>query len=372
MKITLNLSYALIVLFVVSPLAQADVKINAAAGFDDNPHRLAEQFDPDASGFINLSLNYQEQLDTGLFVKLNLNRTSYNADNDANKTRWNFGAGYWHQFEDKDTLKFEFTNGDYDKTYVSRSTGEVGTSNNQPIGDRYDYSWSRALTEYNYRINKQHRITFKGEVYQKDYIDYSAFNLSNLDYQHLGFETKWRYRIAKNWFLYTGYRYRLRDYDGRVAKDTLGNDIADSNLEYTYHKLNVRARWRINKNNRINLQIFNEDKQDNFEGYYDTTYAGYDLSWRWKSDDDLMFNTRIRYLDYQSQNDIPESESEEEFNTSDNDGFVFSFTYQQTMWELKERSVNLFARAYVYDFEAVNPIYAYQRNLIEVGVKVEI
>ena len=348
----------------------AATKVSVLTGIDDNPFRLTNSLNAKHGFFINTDLDYSKRFKNGLSINFNADLTEFEARvKDASSTRWDLGAGYRYKFNKRSRIDFDVSTGELDKTFVSRTTGQVGTFNDQSIPDRYDYSWQAFEAKYQYRVNKQHRLGITAELYNKDYFDYQTLNLTNFDYQHLGLELDWRYRINKSWTLYTDLRTRKREYESREARTLQGDLISGSLLEYQYNRIAMTARWNISDKVRLSMQLFNEDKQDNFSGYYDTTFSGYSISWRRETDENAIITARFRYQDYQNQNNVSEDEFEEELDTNDNRGFVLSFSFRKPFWTFDKNTIDGYFRTSLYHFKAEQRIYEYNRQLFEVGLR---
>lgn len=357
-------------LCLVTSVVSAESRVSILTGIDDNPFRLTNSLNPKQGFFLSTRLDYDNRFKNGLSVDFSAKLTEFEARvKDASVARWNFGSGYRYKLSKKSRLDLNLSAGELDKTYISRATGRVGVFNNQSIADRYDYSWHAFQAKYQHRLNKKHRLTLTGQFYDRDYFDYSSLNLTNFDYKRAGLELDWRYRINKSWTLYTDYRVRTRAFDSREARTLQGDIILGSLLEYQYHRMSATTRWDVSQETRLSMQVFNDDKQDNSSGYYDTNFSGYSVSWRRKTTEDAIITARLKYQNYENKNNILGNEFEEELDTNDNRGFVLNFSFRKPLWEWDNNTVHGYFRASLYHFKAKQDIYEYNRQLVEVGVR---
>ena len=352
------------------PTANATLELGIVAGTDSNPFKLADQFKPQSSSYLLSTLAYRQKFDNGLYLKLKADIYTYKLDI-ANKNKQRVQLGFNHKFENKNVFDMAISAGSYDKTYVSRSTGEIGSSRGEQIPDRYNNQWLLANIDYRYRLNKHHTYTVFAENLIKDYENLSGFRLSNLDYQQMGMGLRWKYRLTKNFSLKSSFRYRHREFDDRRARTQFGFIIADSQLTYDYFRADIKTLWYLDKKQRLLAMIYKESKRDNYSGYYDRDSYNIALAWRYKTDSDSRINVKLKYVDYQSNNDISDNNQDEENNSVSHKGPILTVKYDKQLWQSNHYSIDGMVNAAWYKDSADNYIYEYQRSMIEVGLKLK-
>lgn len=375
----MNKPHLISALFVVAqsfviPVAFSSVALSLGAGTDDNPYRLADKFDLDSGRYLSTTFVYNGKFDNGVYVYLRANKLAFESQqSDADSNRQNVKLGFRHKFDNKDKFNITLSATNYDKTYVSRSTGQVGTSGGEEIPDRYDNRSFMLKTDYKFRLTAKHNITVLAELTNKDYEEQVSTSLSNLDYIQLGAGLRWRYKPEKTWYVETSFRYRDREYDDKRARDDAGKAIEDSELSYDYYRAAISSVWNINRQHRLSLKIQREDLHDNFSGYYDRETAKLALSWRYKPNKNSSLSTRLQYTDYRNSNkSVLEDDNElEDDNTSvDNHGTLLSINYRRLLWNLEHYKVEGYFKSKWYNYDAKRDIYRYQRSIFELGASV--
>lgn len=349
---------------------QADTQVSLLTGIDDNPFRLTNSLNAKQGFFLNAAVDYDNRFKNGLSINFSARAIEFEARvEDASSVRWDAGGGYRYQFNKSSRIDFEGSVGQLDKTYISRSTGRIGSFSGTSIPDRYDFVWQKAAAKYQNRLNKRNRIQLGVEYYNKDYFDYINLTLAKFDYQRIAVDANWRYRWNKDWTTYLDFRAKQRVYEDRRARTLQGDLIDGSDLEYQYNRVSINTRWNIDEEMRLSLRLFSEDRQDNHSGYYDTNFSGYSLSWRRKTEEDAIITARLRYQDYKNENNVTEDEFEEEQDTNDNRGFVLSFSFRKPFWNVGDVGIDGYFRTSLYHFKAEQRIYEYNRQLFEVGLR---
>ena len=361
----------------VIPAAYASVELTLGAGSDNNAFRLADKFDPESGRFYKTTFAYSDKFDNGMYVNLKATKTTFeskleNADSDKQDIK----LGFRHTFDSSNKFNFALSGSNYDKTYISRTTGLVGTSGGKEIEDRYDNRWWRLQSDYTFNLNDRHSLILFAELLDKNYEEVDGSDsLSNLDYRQLGTGVRWLYKPAKNWRLETSLRYRDREYDDKRARDDDGKSIEGSELSYDYYRALVSGIWSINKQHRLVFRAYREDLEDNYSGYYDRETVNASLTWRYRWDKRKnTLTTRLQYIDYRNANDLAQDESEQdedENNSVDNHGTVFSINYDRLLWKNQDYKVYGYVKGSWYNYDAPRDIYQYQRSILELGGSVK-
>ncbi|WDE03480.1 hypothetical protein SG34_019055 [Thalassomonas viridans] len=360
----------------VIPAAYSAVELSLGAGTDNNAFRLADKFDPESGRFYKTTFSYSDRFDNGVYVNLKATQTSFESKLDyADSDRQNLKLGFRHTFDNSNRFNFAVSGSNYDKTYISRTTGKVGTSGGKEIEDRYDNRWWRLQSDYTFNLSDKHSLNLFAELLDKNYEEVEGSDsLSNLDYRQLGTGGRWFYKPAKGWRLETSFRYRDREYDDKRARDDQGKSIENSDLSYDYYRFLFSGMWSINRQHRLVLRAYREDLNDNYSGYYDRETTNVSLSWRYRWDKNNTLNTRLQYIDYRNANDLSQDEGEldeDENDSVDNHGTVFTIDYQRLLWKNKDYKVNGYVKTSWYNYDAPRDIYQYQRSIVELGVSVK-
>ena len=349
--------------------SQSETKLHLSTGIDNNPYRFSKQFQDDIALYFDNRLRYKKQFDFGMFFVADFRTVSFEkVFDDASRKSNRFSLGYQYDFNKNHRLKGAISSGDYDKTYVSRSTGEIGTSQDQEIGNRYDYDWTGASLDYRFRINKQHRLYAEFDYIERDYDDYTSFGLSDLDYEQTAFKLRWRFRPNKDWLVRLEYQAKEREYLGKSDVDAQGTAVADNLLNYSNSRVNGFVSYQLTENHSIEVYARSETRDDNFEGYYNTDYTRNGVRWRWKIEDYGTLVHDINVRDQTSTTQISEDEFEEDYSSYDYTGNSLIVSYLYDIWENEDYKIDGYIRLTHNDFEAVQDIYTYERQRLEFGV----
>ncbi len=348
--------------------AHGNINATVSTGVNSNPFNLTNKLSPEEEYFTKLGVNLNYHFDNGFFVGAKAKDTKF-TDNRADITTYNANVGYRLTFDKYDRLDIRMAYSDYDKTYISRFTGKTATSRGQPIPDRYDNVKQELRLDYRHKINKKNIIRVRSYYQQKDYFDYIATSLSNLDYDEFMAQLAWKHNISKFWFINTVARFKDRYYDDKRAKDSAGNSIESSNLEYRYYRGNISSTWRLDKKQRVTLSFDHELKLGNYSSYFDRETTNAAINWRYKFDDKASLTLAVRYNDFRRNNEVIDDEVEEQDNSIDHNGYRLDAKYKKMLLKSEHYNLAGFIRANWLDDDSDREIYQYDRSTIELGVR---
>lgn len=367
--------------------ANAEVKLSLSTGIDTNPYRFSEAFKDDVALYFDNRLKYTYENDSGFFAGINLHSLSHNdAFDAANKKRHSFNLGYRYKFNKQHELKGMFRQGEYNKTYISRNTGQLAMVNGVSIADRYDFGWSDIKLDYNFKLNKKHKLYAGVDFQKKNYVDFTELGISDLDYDQLSIIGGWRFKPNKTVSTRLEFRSRTRDYVNKPNRDANGlipvvvpdpnngegDQVDPSLLSYDYQRIIGSAKFKINDNHKLDVSLMSESRTDGFEGYYDTDNTRYNIEWHWQLDEESAIVNEIKNRVSESVTDLSEEEQEEEFSGFDFDGIVYTLSYLFDIWEQKDTKIDGYVSLIHSDYDAGQPSYIYDRQQIEIGVNIEL
>src|SRR4030066_962270 len=94
--------------------------------------------------------------------------------------------------------------------------------------------------------------------------------VAQYDHDYLKFGGSVDYKLARATKVSAGYRYSVRDYNDRKARDLNGNIlVANPQLEYAYHTIDLTLRQRVHKSLVAYVDYTRQDRKDEFVGYND-------------------------------------------------------------------------------------------------------
>ena len=345
-----------------------EVSLQSTPGFDSNPLRLNEDLLPEGAMFSENRLTLDHKIGDALSIKFRAQATSFEEKlRDANRESLSSRFIYRIDPSKSSTVKFSGSMGLSDKTYVSRSTGQIAQFSGQDIGDRYDYNWQGLELDYRFRLNKIHRFDVEVILQSRDYHDYTNLGLSNRDYTQFELASSWRYKITKEWTVKNSFEYQFRDYLDREALDLGGNSIANSQLAYQYQGVSSELIWKVTKEHRVFAKFSYIDKSDNASGYYDTESLRFNAEWVWSPNKTDKIRVRWRYSDLKSSS-TPLEDELDDTDGLDTVGSTLTLQGQKALWNVAGGRVSVLGRFQSYSYDAQQSIYTYDRNKFYLGL----
>lgn len=148
-------------------------KVSASAGYDSNPFRFNDQFNPVGARFTDLDFAWKHVFESGFYLDSNANTTRYESgfeDANSNNIRLKMGLNKRFKLKRKRLNAFaEFAIGRRDKTYVSRLNGAVGQTR-QSIESEVDESDSEVFSsvEEAEEVEEADETVLEDEVLDED------------------------------------------------------------------------------------------------------------------------------------------------------------------------------------------------------------
>ncbi|MBQ0724299.1 MAG: hypothetical protein KBT51_02740, partial [Cycloclasticus sp.] len=155
-----HLIYGAIIASLTSNASAITLKAEVSPGYDSNPYKLSDSLDNGEAWFVDTNVFVKQKL-AGLTLSGSLkNRAHEGSFNNADVFTGRLKALYkkTYSISDKKVVsRLGIQTGFKDKTYVSRSTGAIGTFSGQKIEDRYDYDYWRLLGSSSIQLSDQVR-----------------------------------------------------------------------------------------------------------------------------------------------------------------------------------------------------------------------
>lgn len=351
----------------------AEVTGSLTSGYDTNPFKLSDALPIDEAGFVETDLRFNQSLASGLSVDIRADLLVHgDIAEDADMTTLS-GALEWEYEGDlsgkKATYDARIRYSDQDKTYVSRTTGLRGEFGGEDITDRYDASWfdGRARVDVDLREHLSLRVAI--EARNKEYEDYTAVGMSNLDYAQWSGTGTLRFRPDKQNDMKASLGYGLRTYDNRAGRDLAGATVAGSDLEYTFTDFDVSWKHSLPGDQDIKTSYTFKTREDNVSGYFDTTTNAFALRYRKEVSDKQKLVANITYTDYKYDNLSALAIVENEEPVGPKDGFRVSLSYEYELPAAGKSEWVMAAGLSHADYDSPNPVYAYDRTRVWVSIE---
>lgn len=342
-------------------------------GQDTNPFRLREVLDQRESGFMEMDLRLQRRHESGFGFAVRTNFIYFGDEaEDADRSTASGAVDY----KGKSVFlgqKFDFDARvrytDFNMTYVSRSTGLIGTSSGVPTPDRRDTStWdARARVQFKPVDDLKLRITADGR--KRDYVDYTDVGLSDLDFTHWSLGADATYSPIDRHEFTAGTYYRLRDYDNREGRDLIGDPVLGSELEYEFGQFNMGWEFEINEGHSLEAFYGYEIRDDNVSGYYDTTEHEFGARYRYTAPSKNRLSLQATYVDYAYDNNASDSIIENDEPISSKEGYKISAGYDYFLFSSDSADYWVTSEITREDYDSVEDNYIYDRMIFQVGFK---
>ena len=365
-------TFSLAILAASSSASATVLTVNSGIGLDSNAFRLNQEFETEQQAYLNNSIRLRSDFKSPFVFNLSYANKTYLDDDRADTTTTGFTFGYKGKWQ---ALKYQISLGhrDFEKTYVSRFSGDVYTSKGEDFPDRYNFARLTPKMSLEYKLNKQHSLLLSGEYRETDYHDYSEFGLSNLDYSQWIGAAGWKYKPTKSFTSILNFDLQQREYDGRLAKDKDGKNIEGLTSVYDYWGVDWTGRHRFSKQTQLSLSASYTDKSDNASGYYDTEYLTLGARLRHKTDSDTQISASFMYTDLKylrgSIRDNSESDIETNDELPDNNGFVSRLSIDKPFWSNGKNQAKFYLSGTYYQYDSGIKQYTYDRYKVETGIK---
>lgn len=361
----------LLVALVYPPQIRAlDLSFAVEGGLETNPNQLASRHDPDPDLFTRARLRLDHDFENGVFLGLRKETILFLDENDANQDRDRMSGGY------RSTFATEAREFDYelalvrttrDKTYISRSSGEIAVDNGLQIPDRYDYEQTNFNASIAWRTVNKTRLRVRFQQRQKNYDGIPG--LSNLDYEHHRIRFDAEFRLFERNRLRAGFGLTERVFDDRRIDDENGNDIAGSDLEYDYTDYWIETYFRPDQARRISLRLSTQDRADNGVGFKDTGYDAISVDYRNRLDDGSRWLVSWYYSDLVYENRAAANPLDEE--GFDSTGHRLRLRHERPVFA-EERKVTRLLTVEYEDFDSSDPDYRYRDLILSAGLRIDL
>ncbi|MEH6825456.1 MAG: hypothetical protein V7629_16240 [Motiliproteus sp.] len=350
--------------------AQAvDLKLQAAVGHDSNPFKLANSFDPGSAAFMASKIRLSHDIgDLRLYASLR-HRSYESLADEADTTRWNTGGRYkvaHSLWGSKARTSLSLNYGGLDKTYVSRSSGQVGTFSGQRIDDRYDYRQWDAQAKTRVKLSKPLATGLRLKLRGRDYEDYQIAGLSDLDYRQLTLANDWTFRPNKVSEFRGELSLTQREFDDKRQKESSGALLASTDLEYRYYRVELEYQRAFSGDFDAELTYAFEVREDNGPGYYDTDDHRLSLELGYTPGNNEEVSLKLGYQDrkYVNTSTIDESNDGEPSKK----GYFGAFEASKRL--PKWAGEPLFFAALRYeDYDSSDVVYIYDSAQVSAGVR---
>lgn len=248
--------------------------------------------------------------------------------------------------------------------YYDRDDGQnqVSSVSATDISDRYTYTNAGAEISYKHDLGKLDYEVF-ASFEKRDYDD--PVVVSQYDHDYMKFGGSLDYALADSTKVSAGYRYSIRDYNDRQARDLNGNLVANQQLEYTYHTIDFALKQRIGKSLIAYVDYSRQERKDEFLGYNDYSQNRYKVWGTYKATDDLRVKMAASYWDREYDRafafDAPAGGKKDYSGITFEAGADYSYSKEVSFWA----DVN-------YDSQdTTDKRYEYDRTQVAAGVKYE-
>lgn len=241
--------------------------------------------------------------------------------------------------------------------------GKVSAVSATDISDRYTYSNAGVEVAYRHDLGKVKYDVF-ASLEKRDYED--PVVVSQYDHDYLKFGGSVDYDLAAATKVSAGYRYSVRDYDDRRARDLNGNILtANPKLEYTYHTVDLTLRQRVSKSLVAYVDYTRQERKDEFVGYNDYSQNRYKVRAIYTPLEDLRLRVAASYWDREYDRafafDDPAGGKKDYSGITFDAGAEYGYAKNVSLWA----DLN-------YDSQDTTDLrYEYDRTQLAAGVKYE-
>ncbi len=367
---------AIYILFVSHFAGASDTNsINATIlyGEDTNPHNLASELTPLQQTFAEGEFKFRTNYNNTLFASGKAVKSVYFDDARADTFKASGRVSLksdFKIFDRKFKYKFGLSHLKSDKTYVSKTTGQVATFGGASIADRYDSTQNNYLFELSYRPYRTLKVKFNYKTREKTYTEFEIDGLSNLDYSHINYLLGMEYKSSDLGRFFLEGSFRQREYLDRRAKDLDGDTILDTDLIYDYHIVNIGYIYRPDKKVRWKYTYNYEKRQDNSTGFYNTASGYISIIGKYQFGDYHFLKGRLKYskVSYDNQLD-PGDDSLLDEDAKEKQGGMAMIGYEWILATLFDTNIAFYIELEHSVFANTNLIYTYEKSKASAGIR---
>lgn len=373
-KLVYLVVFSFAVLMSFNAIASDDKSINATIvyGLDTNPHRLNTALSPIEQQFASSELKFSTNYSRLFYFRGRAEKSVYFDDARADKFTGSTSVSAKSKFKIFNR-KFKYKLGvsyrTQDRTYVSKRTGLVATFDGESIADRYDSS----------QINYNGRLSYKPYPYlefevtyqdrEKTYQEFEIPGLSNFDYQHGKVILGMNYESSDQGKFFLSGEIKNRTYLDKRGKDLLGNDIANTDLEYDYLSVDIGYTYRPDKKVRWKYTYNYEERRDNVSGYYNATSGYISILASHQIGDYHFFKGRLKYSKFSLINQIDPGDGPLEDEGKEKQGASIMFGYELIVATLFDTNIALYLELEHGNFVNSDISYTYEQSKAYFGFR---
>lgn len=186
------------------------------------------------------------------------------------------------------------------ETNFDRDDGLDRFDDGLSIADRFDYTAVGVQSELKNRIGRI-RYEVDGGYQLRDYEDVAT--ASSYDLSSYWLHGALKIPLARMTRLEVGYRYYVRSFDERRARDANGDSsAANPTLEYTYGMFELGLRHRLSKSVVTEIVYSLTNREDQYVGYNDYTRDKISFETTLELSDNFAAQLEVAYRDQQYDN----------------------------------------------------------------------
>ncbi len=356
--------------------AQAnDLDLSLGYGVDSNPYKIKQKLGPADTAYTRLNIDGSWSIGSSIKWELQTEIRDYEEDsNFADEFKWGTALESdlplnWISKRLQWQSKLYYSQ--RDKSYISKSSGQIGTYKNVSIRDRYDYSEKGFQTGFKWKWSRRFMTQINADVREREYTDYTRLGTSNFDYQQRSLEG------VLTWFPARSHRFRLhaeaseQTFSDKRQRTLTGTSIKSTDLAYDEHTYRVDYRWKEKNKFAWTLSGQYTQLRDNGLGYYDNDKMIARTGLRFTGLPQIEWGGQYQYAETQY---IKRAQS-----TQDTSEDTYSHRKTNTLklfleFNLKPRTgldVIWFTDYKIEQHQSDKSDYQFDRSIIETGVKID-
>jgi len=361
---------AIILATITSHSYAVELDAELSLGYDDNPFKLAEHFNPNGGWFVDSELKAKQQFGDFRLRGAVANRSYEDTLDDADFTKVRLDGKYKKRYTISGKKAYSHLIVKYankNKTYVQRSTGEVATFSGQNNENRYDYdSWGAEAKTAIY-LSKQLKTGLEINVLSKDYNNSNIVGLSNLDYDQIELSNDWNYKYNDQGKIELVLSIARRDFDDKRTKSLVGSDISGTDLEYDLYSASIAHKYKFSPQLSSELKASYKERKDNGTGYYDTEdfKVSAEVDYLMKKGFKVVAN--ISYQDLNYQNSVVSDEDDDVHPSKD--GYTIKLHLEKDLNAVKNLPMAFSTGLRYDDYDSEDINYEFDRVQVFAGLE---
>lgn len=361
----------LAVLLASTNVMAVEFDLSVAPGYDSNPFTLSDDKKLDSASFTETEMSLTAAKDDFRFRAKAKNEFYDSSDGDKSLIKLEGRYRTRYKISDKRTRStIDLSYYQRDKTYVSHSTGVVGTFSGQSIADRYDYGSVVADIDTRIKLSKTKLTTLGIKLTNKDYQDFNIAGLSNLDYRQFEIYNLWQFKHEKDTEFKTHISISNRDFDDKRERDLTGSRLAGTNLRYDMYSVYFAYIKDIGNSLSSDMSFRYATRNDSGSGYYDTEEYRLKFKFKYKVNQEWNVSPGLTYIDRTFVNNV--TTNPDEVTEPAKEGFSIGIKAEKDLGKMGDIPMTLFAEADYDDFDSNDANYIYDRLRFLLGVEINL